>query len=102
MSAISDFWLTAVHDWWLQTASDDLAAALDDKDDAFDSVTALLDDTLEQADIALDDAKRALQQSDAPGASSLVCLLLVQPGMLLGQPGVLAQTYSRLHTGTAP
>ena len=46
----------------MQAAGDDLQAALGDKDEAFESVTALLDDTLEQADIALDEAKRALQQ----------------------------------------
>ena len=67
----------------MQTASNDLAAALDDKDDAFESVTALLDDTLEQADIALDEAKRALQQVDASAAASQVCMLHMKPGLLV-------------------
>ena len=59
----------------MQAAGDDLQAALDDKDEAFESVTALLDDTLEQADIALDEAKRALQQGPT-SAPNQACIPL--------------------------
>ena len=54
-----------------QGASTDLEEAFRDKDDAFECVTALLDDTLEQADAAVDAAKEALQQGDI-GATSQV------------------------------
>lgn len=54
-----------------QGAGEDLAASLDDKDDAFACVTTLLDDTLEQADTALDEAKKALQHSTAGGSSQV-------------------------------
>ncbi|KAA6429127.1 MAG: exosome component 10-like [Trebouxia sp. A1-2] len=45
-------------------ASTDLEEAFQDKDDAFECVTALLDDTLEQADAAVETAKKALKQGD--------------------------------------
>ena len=48
----------------LQGAGLDLPEALQDKDEAFEAVTALLDDTLEQADAALEKAKKELLQSD--------------------------------------
>lgn len=49
---------------WLQGAGLDLQEALQDKDEAFEAVTALLDDTLEQADAALETAKKALKEAD--------------------------------------
>ena len=55
----------------LQGASSAVEEALDDKDEAFDFVTALLDDTLEQADAAVDAAKRALQRGDNPAVSQV-------------------------------
>ncbi|KAL0022532.1 hypothetical protein WJX79_009245 [Trebouxia sp. C0005] len=48
----------------LPGASTDLEEAFQDKDDAFECVTALLDDTLEQADAAVETAKKALKQGD--------------------------------------
>lgn len=48
----------------MQGASTDLEEAFQDKDDAFECVTALLDDTLEQADAAVETAKKALKQGD--------------------------------------
>ena len=48
----------------LQGASPDLEEAFQDKDEAFECVTTLLDDTLEQADIALEAAKKALKHGD--------------------------------------
>ena len=57
----------------MQGASIDLEEAFQDKDDAFECVTALLDDTLEQADAAVETAKKALKQGDI-GATSQVAL----------------------------
>ena len=47
----------------MQAAGDGLQAALDHRDRASESVTAVLDYALEQADSALDEARRAMQQS---------------------------------------
>ena len=54
-----------------QGASTDLEEAFQDKDDAFECVTALLDDTLEQADAAVDAAKKALKQGDIEATSQV-------------------------------
>lgn len=55
----------------MQGASNEVDEALDDKDEAFEFVTALLDDTLEQADAAVDAAKRALEQGQNPAFSQV-------------------------------
>ena len=55
----------------LQGASSEVEEALDDKDEACEYVTALLDDTLEQADAAVDAAKRALQRGENPATSKV-------------------------------
>ena len=55
----------------LQGANSEVEEALDDKDEAFEYVTALLDDTLEQADAAVDSAKRALQRGENPATSKV-------------------------------
>lgn len=58
----------------LQGASNEVEQALDDKDDVFEFVTALLDDTLEQADAAVDAAKHALQRGENPATSKVQSL----------------------------
>lgn len=55
----------------LQGSSSEVEEALADKDEAFEFVTALLDDTLEQADAAVDTAKQALQRGDNPAISQV-------------------------------
>ena len=55
----------------MQGASIDLEEAFQDKDDAFECVTALLDDTLEQADAAVETAKKALKQGDIAATSQV-------------------------------
>ena len=49
---------------FLQGAGPDLQKTLQDKDEAFESVTALLDETLDQADAAIEKAKKALKQAE--------------------------------------
>ena len=58
----------------LQGASPDLEEAFQDKDEAFECVTTLLDDTLEQADIALEAAKKALKHGDNASTSQVITL----------------------------
>ncbi|KAL0022885.1 hypothetical protein WJX77_003651 [Trebouxia sp. C0004] len=55
----------------LPGASANLEEAFQDKDDAFECVTALLDDTLEQADAAVETAKKALKQADNAATSQV-------------------------------
>ena len=61
----------------MQVAGDGLQADLDHRNRASESVTAVLGDALEQADIALDEAKRALQQgpTSAPNQACISTLL---------------------------